>query len=514
MSRLPANRSSRSSVRLVGRTQPRLYTEPLRQLNRRTSRGYEVIDFADAIGVPLQPWQKWWLIHALELNPDGTYRFRVVLTLVARQNGKSTVKRVLSLWRLYMDGARTVLGIAQDLGLAREQMGLCKATIFEDPDLFDEWGGERKVNANEFFWLADDNLRPGAPVEAHPRYLIRASNKKAGRGLTIDELNIDELREQTDWQAWSAVSKTVMARKYAQIHCLSNAGDDTSVVLNQLRDAALTGRDPLIGIFEWSAPDGCALDDPRAIAQANPGLSFVIQWPSIMSALGTDPPNVYRTEVLCQKVDILDGPFDLTAWKARSDPSMLSPAGRDLVACFDRSEEGHSTLAVAINEAGLVRLAIRKSWTSDEDVRNELPALLAELRPMVLAWYPSSPAKALATILRPKLKETKLKVTRPATDKLPMISARIKVLELGGTKQSEAVQEMADLMKSPSGFIWNGDPLLDAHVRGSQKHPDSEGGFKIIRRGGGNVEAATAAAGALKVALTSPRRSLSMKVVS
>ncbi len=331
MSRRPERASYSSSVRRVGRTQPRLYTEPLRTLNRRTSRGYEVIDFADAIGVPLQPWQKWWLIHALELNPDGTYRFRVVLTLVARQNGKSTVKRLLSLWRLYMDGARTILGIAQDLALAREQMGLAKATIFEDPELLAEWGGDRKVNANEFFWLTDDNLKPGAPVEAFPRYLIRASNKKAGRGLSIDELNIDELREQTDWAAWSAVSKTVMARRYAQIHCLSNQGDDTGVVLNQLRDAALSGRDPLIGIFEWSAPLGCALDDPKAIAQANPGLGFVIQWASIMSALGTDPPNVYRTEVLCQKVDVLDGPFDLAAWKARGDASIKSPTGRNVV---------------------------------------------------------------------------------------------------------------------------------------------------------------------------------------
>lgn len=501
MSRLPANRSSSSSVRLVGRTQPRLFTPPLRQLNRRTSRGYEVIDFADAIGVPLQPWQKWWLIHALELNPDGTYRFRVVLTLVARQNGKSTVKRLLSLWRLYMDGARTVLGIAQDLALAREQMGLAKATIFEDPDLLAEWGGERKVNANEFFWLSDDNLKPGAPVEAHPRYLIRASNKKAGRGLSIDELNIDELREQTDWAAWSAVSKTVMARPYAQIHCLSNAGDDTSVVLNQLRDAALTGRDPLIGLMEWSAPDGCALDDPKAIAQANPGLSFVIQWPSIMSALGTDPPNVYRTEVLCQRVDVLDGPFDLNAWKLRGDASIKAPTGRNVVAFFDTSEEGHSTLMVGLNEANLVRIAVRKAWKSDDDVFAELPALLGELRPMALGWFPGGPAGRFATILRPKTKDGRLK------------PGRIKVVELSGMKQAEAVQTLAELIKG-GGIIHNNDPLLDAHVRGSQKVNAGDGGFKIVRRGGGNVDAAYSAAGVVHLALTNQRRSLSMKVVS
>jgi phage terminase large subunit-like protein len=40
------------------------------------------------------------LIHALELLPDGTFRFRTVVLLVARQNGKSTLMQVLTLWRM------------------------------------------------------------------------------------------------------------------------------------------------------------------------------------------------------------------------------------------------------------------------------------------------------------------------------------------------------------------------------------------------------------------------------
>lgn len=521
MSRLPA-RVSPGSARLIGRVEPRLFTKPLRPLTRRTTHGFAVIDFAEEIGRPLLPWQKWLVKHALELNPDGTYRFRTVLVLVARQNGKSDVKRIISLWRLYIGGARTILGIAQDLALARTQMNLTVASIIDDPELAAEYGGTRKANGDEYFWLENEDLPKNAPVEMKPRYLIRAANRSAARGLSIDELNIDELREQTNWDAWAASSKATLARAYAQIWCMSNQGDDTSVVLNQLRDAAgviegkteLSPRDHTLGLFEWSAPTGCALDDPKAIAQANPGLGHVITLPAILSAIGTDPPNIYRTEVLCQKVDILDGPFSITAWKARCDPTMKSPTGRDLVAFFDRSEEGHSTLAVALNEGGLLRLAIRKSWASDEDVRGELHALLAELRPMALGWFPASPAKALATLLRPKGSDERLKVIRPATGDEPELSARIKVVEFGGAKQSEAVQEMAELMKSPAGFVWNGDPLLDAHVRGSQKNPDTEGGFKIVRRGGGNVEAATAAAGALKLALSNPRRSLTMRSVS
>gem|GEM_PF-2533639 len=280
---MPARTASRSSARLVGSVRPRLLTPPLRPLNRKTSRGYEMVEFAEMIGEPLLPWQKFLAKHALELNPDGTYRFRTVLVLVGRQNGKSQSKRLVSLWRMYMDGARTLLGVAQDVALAREQWSICQETIHACPDLEAEWGGVRNVNGDERFWL-----RSGA------RYLIKAANRRAGRGYSIDEVTIDELRTQTDWSAWSAISKTTMAKPNAQLWAMSNAGDDESVVLNQLRDAALAGRDPSIGLFEWSAPDGCELDDPRAWQQANPGLGYVISEQAIRSAFGTDPPEVFR----------------------------------------------------------------------------------------------------------------------------------------------------------------------------------------------------------------------------
>src|ERR1700759_1594092 len=124
--------------KLLGREEPRLFTQPLRPLTRETSRGYEVIDFAEMVGEPLLPWQKFAVIHALELNPDGGFRFRTVLILVARQNGKSSLKRMVSLWRLYIDGARVILGTAQDVKQAREQWTHCIETIRSCPALAEE----------------------------------------------------------------------------------------------------------------------------------------------------------------------------------------------------------------------------------------------------------------------------------------------------------------------------------------------------------------------------------------
>ena len=49
-----------------GRTEPRLWTKPLRELTPATSLGFEVIDYARQIlHIELYPWQQWLLIHAL-----------------------------------------------------------------------------------------------------------------------------------------------------------------------------------------------------------------------------------------------------------------------------------------------------------------------------------------------------------------------------------------------------------------------------------------------------------------
>ena len=126
-------------VDIRGSTVPRIFTPPRWAgppgpcgcgcaLRPATSRGFEVIDFAtDVLRVALLPWQRWWLIHAFELSLDvhplagrRRLRFRTLLTLIARQQGKSWIMRVVALWALYVRRAGLVLGAAQSLDIARE----------------------------------------------------------------------------------------------------------------------------------------------------------------------------------------------------------------------------------------------------------------------------------------------------------------------------------------------------------------------------------------------------------
>ena len=56
---------------IIGKEVPRIFTPPLRELTPDTSIGFEVIDFAkDVLEMELIPWQKWLLIHALEVVDD------------------------------------------------------------------------------------------------------------------------------------------------------------------------------------------------------------------------------------------------------------------------------------------------------------------------------------------------------------------------------------------------------------------------------------------------------------
>lgn len=472
---MPAPPPSPGSGKLVGSEAARLFTEPARPLTRATSRGFEVADFAEhVLGEPLLPWQRWLAIRALELNPDGTYRFRTVLTLVARQSGKSHLLKVMALWRMYIDGARLVVGAAQNMQLARESWLASIEMAKAVPDLAAEIA---KVSLN--------NNDPHLALSSGARYKIVAATRGSGRGLSADLLVLDEVREQRDWAAWSSLSKTTMARPMGQIWAISNAGDDQSVVLNHLREAALSGADPTIGIFEWSAEDGCDLDDPAAWCAANPGLGHTISEQAIRSALATDPPAVFRTEVLCQRVESLDEAVNVAAWRDCADAKGSMDGLRErVVTCLDVAPDGrHVTLvAAAVTADGRVRVEVVDAWKSTEEARRALPDLLARVKPVATTWFPTGPAAALAHELRAAPGSTEIK----------------------GAAVVEVCQEFSDLVLARR-VVHPGDGLLDAHVLGARKYHQGDG-WRFERKGPSHVDALYAAAGAVHLARSVPAR--------
>jgi len=321
----------------IGSEVPRLHTPPARALTPSTTRGYEAIELAQEIlGLALMPWQKWALLHALELAPDGSFRFRSLVILCARQQGKTTLMQILALWRLYVDRAPLVVGTAQVLSMAEEAWSGAVSMAEGAPDLARELDHISRVNGDKFMRLSTGE-----------RYKAATSSRRGGRGLSSDLVLLDELREHHDWDGWAAITKTTMARPTPQIIGFSNAGDGRSVVLASLRDKALTAaadRSTSLGIFEWSAPDDCDPDDPSGWQAANPALGHRVSVEAIRAARLTDPLDVFRTEVLCQWVTALDTALHPGLWASLADRD--APRGKDIVFSLDVAPD-HSTATIA-----------------------------------------------------------------------------------------------------------------------------------------------------------------------
>lgn len=356
---------SRAASRLKGLRgceTPRIWARPLRELTPETSLGFAAIEFAETVcELELFPWQKWLLIHALELADELTvstlhtrgkldpiFRYRRVVVLVARQNGKSTLSQVLSLFFLYELGTDLILGTAQDLDTAEEVWQGALDIIEETPELSERALKPILVNGKKTIRL-----------NTGERYKVKAANRKAGRGLSGDLVLLDELREHQTWDAWGAITKTTNARPAAIIWSMSNAGDSTSIVLRHLRkkahgelgdpDGICAADDPnkllpsdeqieaivdladedldddefefdddsALGLFEWSAKPDLPVDDIDGLLQANPSIGHCVSIRTLLSDAKNDPEWVTRTEVLCQWSEgTLKGPFPPGSWDA------------------------------------------------------------------------------------------------------------------------------------------------------------------------------------------------------
>lgn len=411
-----------------GSETPRLFTPPLRELTPETSKGFACIEFAEEIlEITLLPWQKWLLIHALELNEDGTYRFRTVLLLVARQNGKSTLMLVLALWRMYADGAPLVIGTAQNLDIAEELWTAAYELAESIPELAELIETVDKTNGKKALRLTTGE-----------RYKIAAASRRGGRGLSGDLVLLDELREHQSWDAWGAVTKTTLARRFAQIWAASNAGDGASIVLRYLRSIAHAAlgypdgeaglsvvpreedstfeADDSLGLFEWSAAPGRSVHDRDGWVEANPALGYMISEKAIASAARTDPEWVFRTEVLCQWVNLIGaGPFPNGSWAKTQVLRVERDKKRPAVYCVDLSHDRTmASIAIAF-------------WDTEGRKRVEIAARRAGTD-WVIPWLKSSKRRVKPDFVTLQTRGAPVSSMRKAFE-----DAHIDLVEWGGS---------------------------------------------------------------------------------
>jgi hypothetical protein len=489
LERPKAKRAARPAAEVQGSTEPRLWTKPLRKLTPKTSYGFAVIDFAkNVLDFPLDPWQEWLVIHAGELMKDGRPRFRQVVTLVARQNGKTSLLVVLTLFWLFEEQRRMVLSTSTKLDTAKEAWKRAVHMAEATPVLSRQIPAKRGIK-----WaMGGEELETVGGC----RYKIAAANASGGRGLTIDRLVMDELQEAYSWDSYNAAVPATNAIPDAQIFMIATMGVEKSVVLQALRTQALEGQDERLGLFEWSSPDGMAATDIKALAMANPNLGRRITLDTVMgpakraeSARGEQLSSFLR-EYHCRFVPLLDPAIDLEAWAECLEPGEWKGLEGKIALCLDVSlDELHAALYAAAVDGERVRVDFVRAWEGQHAIHEmsaELPSLVAKIAPEVLGWFPNGPAAAAAAALEER------DGWPPGAVRLEPIRGDVTAACMGFAEQVRArVIARSD------------DPLLDAHVRAAEKMYYGDG-WRFTRRGAGQVNAAYAAAGAVHLARTFP----------
>lgn len=483
---------------IVGSVEPRLWTPPLRDLSPDTSYGYDLIRFAEVIGLPLDPWERWCAIHLGELLADGRPRFRQLLILVARQNGKTTLAKVLILFWMFVDRAPMILATSTNREYARRVWTEVCQMATGNPVLSAELGPApiRKAIGQEALTTA-----------AGATYGFSASTRRAGRSLTVHRALLDELREHRNFDAYSAVSNAMNAVRDAQLVAISNQGDHESVVLDALRLPALqfieTGDgDPRLGLLEYSAPDGADPEDPAAIAAANPNLGHRIDLDALVGAgkrakmAGGAELAAHLTEVLCMRVALLDPAVDPAGWKstATDTPVNLAEHRQRLALAFDVSIDGmHATALVAAVLDGKVHAEVAGAWSGagcTRALRAELPALAERIRPRTVGWFPGGPAAVVAADLAERKGQ---RGWAPRGTSVQEIRTETPAVCMG----------LADLVLAGELIHPEGDGLLDAQVPSAGKLWRGDT-WVFTRKGIQPVDSVYALAGAAHLARTLP----------
>jgi phage terminase large subunit-like protein len=463
--------TNQAKAQLVGKSEPRLHTAYKDDL---PSRGQELIDLANKLGEPLMPWQEIVAIESMRVKEDQRWAFPQVGVLVARQQGKSHLMRLRILWGL-IHGEKLQILSAHKLAVSLEHFNQLIDLVEQHEWLATQVKKIRRTNGQEEIQFTN-----GA------RFKVVANNA-AGRGYAgAETIYLDELREHHDYSAWSAITKTQLAAKNPALYGFSNAGDATSIVLNELRDRGLASiqgvKDSLLWL-EWSAPPNTNISLESA-AWANPAMGRTVH-PDNIEATFNEPEAVVRTEVMCQWVDTLQSPWSPNAWNQCAVPDLeVKPNDRATYLAFDVTPRRNQASLVAAQVIdGKIALGLVQTFDSD----NALDDLT--IANAVAEW-----AKAYDITEIAYSKNTGQAVAAR------LLAAGINTTAIDGRAFAMACDQMLSAMEHKR-LMHNDEVTFNKHISACARIPFAEGGWLIGRRASNaNVTGAVAAAMAISLA--------------
>lgn len=225
------------------------------------TEGGRVALIGRALGTPFMPWQTYTAEVAGELNPDGTYRWPVVVVSVPRQSGKTTLMRAVGVDRCVSRDGLGVFYTAQTGKDARERWQDLVKAVKASPlqgmvQVRSAAGSERVVFAN------GSMFRCFAPVAT------------SLHGYTPPLVMLDEAfahDETTGDDLMGAIGPAQVTIPHRQLWIVSTAGTSESVFLRKWVEAGRAGA-PGVALFEWAAPDGVDIYDASVWPTFHPAM--------------------------------------------------------------------------------------------------------------------------------------------------------------------------------------------------------------------------------------------------
>lgn len=239
-----------------------LYATP-RDLTRPTD-GARIAVVAEATGTPLMPWQRYAADVATERNPDGSYRYELVVITVPRQSGKTTLIRAVNVERCVSQPGAQCFYTAQTGKDGRERWAdgvkALRSSPFRDQiKVRDAQGRERVIFPNGSEW------RCFAPVD------------DALHGYTPPLVTLDEAMAHdaaTGDALMGAIDPAQQTLHRRQLWVVSTAGTARSTFLRGLVDRGRAA-DRDVCLIEYAAPDDADPYDPETWRAYHPALGWI-----------------------------------------------------------------------------------------------------------------------------------------------------------------------------------------------------------------------------------------------
>ncbi|WP_162941997.1 hypothetical protein [Desertimonas flava] len=398
----------------------------------RPTLGTAETQIADAMGLELHPWQQYVADVSgefVERDPSarhpGASRLRlaaqIVGVLVGRQTGKTTRAAVRIATQAMLPDLPDVAALVglerivpQYIGFTAQDRAAALKRFFEHVDMIMSSDLRSEVD-RVVRQRGDESVR----FRNGSAYSVFTPSDTGPRGSKFDLVIIDEALAHT--VALLGSTRPTQAQRDGAIGCIgaqlvivSNAGDDSSTLLNAERELgrrAVAEGDRSRAWFEWSAADDADIYDPDVWATTIPTLDQPngLSTAYLQIEAESMTAHQFRQEYLCMHTNRPELQLlDVDAWAAAPVIDIAYPG--ELMYAIDADPNGdHAVIAAAGEAAGRPDLVAVEVFFNEPGVawivdtiatyanRDSAPVVVDALGP--LAWTIAALERAGVTVI-------------------------------------------------------------------------------------------------------------------